>query len=321
MSRYLTSAHKTINIERDAIDELKANINDNFSHACELIMTCKGKVIVLGIGKSGHVASKIASTLASTGTPAFFIHPGEASHGDLGMISQEDAIIAISYSGTTPELLRLIPMLKRLHVKIIALTGNLQSELAQVADVSLSTYVKQEACPHNLAPTASTTATLVLGDALAIALLEAKGFSKEDFAFSHPGGKLGIKLLLTVADIMHKGEHTPIVNTSATVMETLIEMSDKKLGMTAVVDPNSNFIGVFTDGDIRRAINQKIDFNTTQIQEIVKQPCITCEPSMLAVDALNLMQSKSINGLLVSDKKGTIIGAFNMHDLLKAGVM
>lgn len=314
-------AKSVLEIEAAGINALKSRIDDNFIKACELILSCQGRVVVIGMGKSGHIGEKIAATMASTGTPAFFVHPGEASHGDMGMITTQDVVIAISYSGNTQELLTLIPAIKRLHVPLIALTGNPNSTLAQASEVHLNIAVEKEACPLGLAPTASTTATLAMGDALAIALLQARGFTEEDFAKSHPAGALGRKLLLKISDIMHQGDELPKVLKTAYLSEALIEMTQKKLGMTAVIDGNNQVCGIFTDGDLRRAISQNLNIHLEKMHNNMTVPCTTVKANMLAVEALNLMQDKKINALLVTDEDNKLIGAFNMHDLLRAQVI
>jgi arabinose-5-phosphate isomerase len=314
-------AQSVLDIEAAAIVALKSRIDDNFSKACELILACDGRVVVIGMGKSGHIGEKIAATMASTGTPAFFVHPGEASHGDMGMITPKDVVIAISYSGNTQELLTLIPAIKRLHVPLIALTGNPNSALSQASDVHINIAVAEEACPLGLAPTASTTATLAMGDALAVALLQARGFTEEDFAKSHPAGALGRRLLLKISDIMHQGQELPKVLKTAYLSEALIEMTHKKLGMTAVVDENNHVCGIFTDGDLRRAISHNLNIHLEKMQNNMTYPCATVKADMLAAEALNLMQDKKINALLVTDDDNKLIGAFNMHDLLRAQVI
>jgi len=310
-----------VETERAAVDALLPRINDDFVRACDLCLACRGRIVVTGMGKSGHIGSKIAATLASTGSPAFFVHPGEASHGDLGMITPEDVVIAISNSGETEELLTIVPIIRRLGVPLIAMTGNPASSLAREAEVNLDISVEKEACPLGLAPTASTTATLVMGDALAVALLEARGFTADDFARSHPGGRLGRRLLLHVADIMRRGEQMPRVRPETRLDEALLEISRKGLGMTAIVDEQNQVIGVYTDGDLRRSLDQRIDIHATAVSEVMTHPCHTARPDMLAVEALKLMEDHRINALPVVDEAGRMIGAFNMHDLLRAGVV
>jgi len=308
-----------VNTEADAILKLTRHIDDNFAHACELILACKGKVVVIGMGKSGHIGGKIAATLASTGTPAFFIHPGEASHGDLGMITKSDVAIALSNSGETGEVLSILPIIKRLGVPLISISGNPSSTLATLSDAAIDASIEKEACPLGLAPTSSTTAALVMGDALAIALLEARGFTENDFALSHPGGSLGRRLLLHVNDIMHKGEDIPIIQQSELVSAALLEMTEKKLGMTAIVNPAGELSGIFTDGDLRRMLENNTDIHTTKIQHVMTQGGSTIGPNKLAVEALQLMQDKQINALLVTENN-KLVGALNMHDMLKAGL-
>lgn len=308
-----------IKTETEAIAKLANHIDDNFAHACELILQCEGKIVVIGMGKSGHIANKIAATLASTGTPAFFVHPGEASHGDLGMITKNDVALALSNSGETGEVLTILPILKRLGIPLISITGNPASSLATMSDAPIDASTDKEACPLGLAPTSSTTAALVMGDALAIALLEARGFTEEDFALSHPGGSLGRRLLLRVSDIMHKDADIPITQETALVRTALLEMTDKKLGMTAITDQHGNLTGIFTDGDLRRMLENCTDIHTTEIQAVMTRGGATISPEKLAVEALQLMQSKQINALLVThDNK--LVGALNMHDMLKAGL-
>ncbi len=310
-----------IKTESDAVNALLTKIDDSFVAACQLMLNCQGRVVVTGMGKSGHIAGKIAATLASTGTPAFFVHPGEASHGDLGMITRYDVVLALSNSGETPEVLTILPIIKRLDVAFIAMTGNVSSSLARFASVHLDVSVKQEACPLGLAPTASTTAALVMGDALAVSLLDYKGFSAQDFALSHPGGALGKRLLLQVKDLMHQGAEVPAVSDSALVSQALLEMTEKKLGMTAVVNEQNCVVGVFTDGDLRRMLEKSHDIHTTVISEVMTRSCRTIEPNILAAEAMQIMQSKKINALLIVDQKNQLTGALNMHDLIKAGLV
>lgn len=314
-------AREVIRIEAAAVKQLEQYLNDDFNLACQLIFNSKGKTIVSGMGKSGHIANKIAATLASTGTPAFFIHPGEASHGDLGMLSGDDVVIAISNSGETNEVLTILPVIKRLGIKLIAMTGNAESTLAKLADAHLSVKVEQEACPLGLAPTASTTATLAMGDAVAVALLEARGFSADDFALSHPGGSLGRKLLLRLADVMHHGDALPVVSIDATIKDALLEMSQKGLGMTAVAEHSGKLAGIFTDGDLRRILDQRLDIHVSLISDVMTRNCVTAEAQMMAAEALQIMQVKKINGLIILDAERRPIGAMNMHDLLRAGIM
>jgi len=315
------SALNTIRIERDAITSLEQRIGESFTCACQAVMACRGRVVVTGMGKSGHIGSKIAATLASTGTPAFFVHPGEASHGDLGMITSQDVVIAISNSGNTNEVVTLLPLLKRMGTPLITMTGNPLSVLAQEALANLDVSVAKEACPLGLAPTSSTTATLVMGDALAVALLEARGFSAEDFAFSHPGGRLGRRLLLRVLDIMHGGDSVPVVSEGTTLGGALLEISRKGLGMTTVVDSSGALIGVFTDGDLRRSLDKNVDVHTTAIEQLMTRNGKTIRADQLAAEALNIMEEMKISALPVLGEHGELVGALNMHDLLRAGVI
>jgi arabinose-5-phosphate isomerase len=311
-----------IQTESQAVAALAPRIDDTFVHACEFMLKCEGRIVVIGMGKSGHIGSKIAATLASTGSPAFFVHPGEASHGDLGMITAKDVVLALSNSGETEEILTILPLIKRSTVPLITLTGNRTSTLAMAATVNIDVSVEKEACPLGLAPTSSTTAALVMGDALAIALLEAKGFSAEDFARSHPGGRLGRRLLLLVRDIMHTGEEIPIVPITATLRDALVEMTRKGLGMTAIVENGRHVRGIFTDGDLRRAFDDKrVDIHSTMITEVMTASCKTVAADCLAVDALSLMQSHKITVLLVIEGQQSLIGVLHMHDLLRARVV
>ncbi|PIE37733.1 MAG: D-arabinose 5-phosphate isomerase [Gammaproteobacteria bacterium] len=314
-------ATAVIETENRAVADLVWRVNDDFVRACEFMMACEGRVVVTGMGKSGHIGSKIAATLASTGTPAFFVHPGEASHGDLGMITNKDVVLAISNSGETNEIITILPIIKRLGVPLIAMTGKDDSSLAATADVHINVGVKQEACPLNLAPTASTTATLVMGDALAVALLENRGFTEDDFALSHPGGALGRRLLLRVGDIMHAGKDVPVVSGEASFGAALMEMTSKGLGMTAVVDAQQKLLGVFTDGDLRRSFDAGIDVKNAGITEVMTQGSISVNADMLAAEVLQIMDKKKINAMVVVDDDHHVIGALNMHDLLRAGVM
>ncbi|PTC01358.1 D-arabinose 5-phosphate isomerase [Thalassospira xiamenensis] len=318
---FIDLGRQVLDIEKAAVAGLEPAINEDFAAACQRIMDCSGKVIVIGMGKSGHIGGKIAATLASTGTPAFFVHPGEASHGDLGMVAKSDLVLAISNSGETSELLALIPVLKRLGVPLVAMTGKASSNLAKLADIHISIAVDKEACPLGLAPTASTTATLVMGDAIAVALLNARGFTADDFALSHPGGSLGKRLLLRLEDIMHSGERVPRVHAEALITEALLEMSQKGLGMTAVVDSNNQLLGIFTDGDLRRILDHQVDVHRTAIAEVMTKSPITAAADMLAAQALKIMEDRKINGLFVVDDEHRPIGAMNMHDLLRAGVL
>lgn len=314
------SAKRTIQLELDAISTLLQRINGDFVRACELLLPCQGRIVVTGMGKSGHIGNKIAATLASTGSPAFFVHPGEASHGDMGMITEKDVVIALSNSGNTQEVVALTPLLKRMGIPMISVTGNPQSTLALSADVNLDVSVDKEACPLNLAPTSSTTVALVMGDALAIALLEARGFTAEDFAFSHPGGSLGRRLLLKVEDIMHQGANFPVVSSKTPLKEALLEMTRKGLGMTAVVE-QEELLGIFTDGDLRRAFDQSIDIHTITIEQVMTPGGKTTTTGALAAEALKIMQDSQINALVVRDASGRPCGAITMHDMLKAGVL
>lgn len=318
---FIQSARRTIVVEAEAVAALEQQLDHNFSHACELALNCTGRVIVTGMGKSGHIGRKIAATLASTGTPSFYVHPGEASHGDMGMITAQDLVIALSNSGSTTEVVTLLPLIQRLGIPLISITGNPHSLLSQAADANLDVSIKNEACPLGLAPTASTTAALVIGDALAIALLEARGFSPEDFAFSHPGGALGRKLLLKVKDLMHSGARLPQVNQRTSLSDTLVEISHKGLGMCAVVDDTGVLVGVFTDGDLRRTLDLQLDLKLTPIAQVMTRDAQTTTADSLAAAALHLMEERKINGLIVTDPEHRPIGALNMHDLLRAGVL
>ena len=318
---FRTPALRAIRIERDAINALESRIDDHFTRACEVIMKCTGRVVVTGMGKSGHIGNKIAATLASTGTPSFFVHPGEASHGDMGMITSQDVVIAISNSGNTSEVVTILPLIKRMGAPLISMTGNANSTLAREAVANLDVSVQVEACPLGLAPTSSTTATLVMGDALAVALLEARGFSAEDFAFSHPGGSLGRRLLLRVSDIMHTGDRIPVVSESTPLSGALLEISRKGLGMTTVVDEQGALAGIFTDGDLRRTLDRSVDIHNTPTHEVMTRHGKTIQADHLAAEALNVMEEMKINALPVTDESGALIGAINMHDLLRAGVI
>lgn len=320
MFDFCAHGRKVMEIEVDALHNIQQYINSEFAAACELIYQCKGKVIVMGMGKSGHIGNKIAATLASTGTPAFFVHPGEASHGDLGMITEDDVVLAISNSGEASEIMALLPVIKRLGIPLISMTGKPESSMAKFAQIHLQITVEKEACPLNLAPTSSTTATLVMGDALAIAVMEARGFTADDFALSHPGGALGRKLLMRISDVMHKGDLLPIVSEQATIKDALLEVSKKGLGMTAVVDDNNFLTGIFTDGDLRRLLDNRVDIHNTSIGEVMTRNPSTISPNILAAEGLKVMEDKKINGLLVTENN-QLVGALNMHDLLKAGVM
>lgn len=310
-----------IQTEAAAIEALSTQINANFVAACRLMFACQGRVVVIGMGKSGHIAGKIAATLASTGTPAFFVHPGEASHGDLGMITAQDVVLALSNSGETSELLTILPIIKRLAVPLLAMTGNPNSTLAKCATVHINVAVAQEACPLGLAPTSSTTAALVMGDALAVSLLEARGFTRDDFALSHPGGSLGKRLLLRLSDIMHVGEEIPSVLESAFISEALLEMTEKKLGMTAIVNANKQVVGIFTDGDLRRTLAKNIDIHQTRITDFMTVHCAVIGADSLAAEAMQIMEKKKINALIIVNEQQQAIGALNIHDLIRAGIM
>lgn len=310
-----------IQVETQAVADLCERIDDEFVKACKLMFMCSGRVVVTGMGKSGHIAGKIAATLASTGTPAFFVHPGEASHGDLGMITRQDVVLALSNSGETEEILTILPIIKRLGVPLIAMTGNTQSTMAKFATAHINVGVQQEACPLGLAPTSSTTAALVMGDALAVSLLEARGFTRDDFALSHPGGSLGKRLLLLVEDIMHAGDEIPVVSESALISDALLEMTEKKLGMTAIIDANHRVVGIFTDGDLRRMLGRNLDIHHTSITEVMTSHCAVIPADILAAEAMQIMEQKKINALMVVDDEQRAIGALNMHDLIHAGIV
>jgi len=319
--RLLSLGMAVIRTEASAVAALEERIDAAFARACCLMLACRGRIVVLGMGKSGHVGGKIAATLASTGSPAFFVHPGEASHGDLGMITSQDVVLALSNSGQTDELLHILPLIKRLGVPLVALTGNPESTLAKEATVNIDVSVAKEACPLGLAPTASTTAALAMGDALAVALLESRGFTAEDFARSHPAGVLGRRLLLHVSDVMRTGAEIPWVRQDAWLSETLLEMSNKGLGMAAILDADHRVVGIYTDGDLRRTLDRQLDLRATQVAQVMTpRPKITA-PGVLAAEALQLMERNKINGLLVTDEQNRLIGALNMHDLLRARVL
>ncbi|MEH6585649.1 MAG: KpsF/GutQ family sugar-phosphate isomerase [Halioglobus sp.] len=320
-NNFSSSALRTISIEAEAVSALANHIGADFEQACRLLLACQGRVIVTGMGKSGHIARKIAATLASTGTPAFFVHPGEASHGDMGMITRGDAIIALSNSGEVSEVVTLLPLLKRLGASIIAMTGNPQSTLGQAADAHLNTGVETEACPLDLAPTSSTTTALVMGDALAIALLEERGFTAEDFAFSHPGGTLGKKLLLKVEDIMQSGASIPKVEASKPLSKALLEISNKGLGMTTVTNAQGKLAGIFTDGDLRRTLDLQVDINSTPMAELMTTGAKTANPQMLAAEALLIMEENEITSLVVVDDSGETCGIIHLMHLLHAGIV
>lgn len=317
---FLKSAVRTISTERDAISDLITQLDEHFSQACSAIMECKGRVIVSGMGKSGHIGNKLAATLASTGTPAFFVHPGEASHGDMGMITADDIVIALSNSGETQEVTSLLPLLKRLGTSLISITGNPDSTLAKAANHHLNTAVKCEACPLDLAPTSSTTTALVMGDALAIALLEARGFTAEDFAFSHPGGTLGRRLLLKVEDVMHKDSEIPTVDVTASLADALLVMTQKGLGMTTISGTDGRLAGIFTDGDLRRAIDKGVDIHGCSITDVMTADYKAVGSGNLAAEALKIMEENKISCLVVEDTPH-VVGIVSMHDLLRAGVI
>ena len=319
---YIELGLAVLKTEAEAISALTQRLDQSFHRACEMLLACEGRIVVTGMGKSGHIGNKIAATLASTGSPAFFMHPGEASHGDLGMITTKDLLIALSNSGETSEITLLLPLLKRLGIPLIALTGNPQSTLANAADINLDVSVSKEACPMGLAPTSSTTASLAMGDALAIAVLQARGFTEEDFAMSHPGGNLGRRLLLRVSDIMHSGDAIPLIAMHSSLNDTLLEMTRKGLGMAGVIDPDSRqLLGIYTDGDLRRTFEKMPDINTAQVKDFMTPDCITIEADRIASEALKIMHEHKINALLVVDQNNRVQGALNMHDLLRAGVV
>jgi len=310
-----------IQVEAQAVSALAERIDEHFTDACRLMFACRGRVVVTGMGKSGHIAGKIAATLASTGTPAFFVHPGEASHGDLGMITKQDVVLVLSNSGETEEVLTILPIIKRLGVPLIAMTGNPASTLGTLATVHIDVGVAQEACPLGLAPTSSTTAALAMGDALAVSLLEARGFTRDDFALSHPGGSLGKRLLLRVSDIMHGGDQMPSVRETALISEALLEMTEKKLGMTAIVDAENKVAGIFTDGDLRRMLGKNLDIHNTRIDAVMTTNCATIGIDTMAAEAMHIMEQKRINALIVIDAEHRAVGAVNMHDLIRAGIV
>lgn len=320
-SQLIKIAIEVISLEAEAVKGLLSSVDGGFIAACHIITACKGRVVVTGMGKSGHIAGKIAATLASTGTPAFFLHPGEACHGDLGMITQQDVLLALSNSGETEEILTLLPIIKRLAVPMIAMTGRAESTLAKFATAHISNAVEKEACNLGLAPTASTTAALVMGDALAVSLMILRGFSRDDFALSHPGGSLGRRLLVLVSDLMHTGEQLPMVKEDASIMSALVEMSAKKLGMTAVVDRQGCLAGVFTDGDVRRVLERDIDIKLTSLADVMTVDCQVISQDILAAEAMQVMEEKKINALLVVGADKKVIGALNMHDLIQAGIV
>lgn len=317
---FIDSAKRTVELERQAVDQLLTQLDEQFVTACELILSSKGRIIVTGMGKSGHIGNKIAATLASTGSPAFFVHPGEASHGDLGMITHEDVVLALSNSGESSEIVAILPSIKRVGAPLIAMTGNLKSALALAGDAVLNCSVEKEACPHNLAPTSSTTVQLILGDALAIALLEAKGFSAEDFAFSHPGGSLGKKLLLKVSDIMHTGKSLPLVDDAMLLKDVLVEITEKKLGLAVVTDQTGCFTGLFTDGDLRRTLNNPENPLEKPVRDVMHIGGTVIEADHLAAEALYVMEQKKITSLVILNKDKSPKGVIHLHDLIQAGM-
>jgi arabinose-5-phosphate isomerase len=317
----LALARRTLEIEAEAVSRLRDRLDHSFLAAVDLLLQCRGRVVVSGMGKSGHIGGKIAATLASTGTPAFFMHPAEASHGDLGMITGQDVVIALSNSGESAEIAAIVPLIKRRGARLIGMTGNPASTLAREADVHLDATVAQEACPHNLAPTASTTAALALGDALAVAVLYARGFSAEDFARTHPGGALGRRLLVHVRDLMHKDADLPVVGSDASLKQALLEMTRKGLGMTAIIDDSGHLLGIFTDGDLRRLLDKDVDVRSAMVVDVMKRNPRTIDEDALAVEAVQIMEQFKVNGLLAVNAAGQFTGALNMHDLLRAGVV
>jgi len=319
---YIKLGLAVLKTEAEAILALSERLDQGFQDACDLVLKCAGRIVVTGMGKSGHIGNKIAATLASTGSPAFFMHPGEASHGDLGMITADDLVIALSNSGETSEITLLLPLLKRIGIPLLALTGNPESTLARSANIHLDVSVAREACPLGLAPTSSTTATLAMGDALAVAVLEARGFTEHDFALSHPGGSLGRRLLLRVSDIMHSGTAIPLVSTETTLKDTLLEMTTKGLGMAGVIDSATNrLVGIYTDGDLRRTFAKMPDIESALVRDYMTANCVTIGAERIASEALKIMHDKKINALMVVDEELTVQGALNMHDLLRAGVV
>ena len=317
----LTLAGEVLAIESRAVETLSSRLDQKFVDACNMCMDTPGRIVVTGMGKSGHISGKIAATLASTGTPAFFVHPGEASHGDLGMITAQDLLLAVSYSGETDEIITILPLVKRMGARLVTMTGNPNSTLAKAADVHLDVSVAEEACPLNLAPTASTTATLAMGDALAVALLKIRGFTAEDFAMSHPSGSLGKRLLLRVADVMRTDDAVPSVTPDVKLSTGLMEMTEKGLGMTAIVDANMTILGIFTDGDLRRALDAGVDVHNTDISSVMHSECKTTSDDVLAAEAVHLMEENKITSLLVADNDNRLVGALNIHDLFRAGIM
>ncbi len=317
----LALAGEVLSIESGAVETLRSRLDERFIDACKMCLETRGRIVVTGMGKSGHISGKIAATLASTGTPAFFMHPGEASHGDLGMITAQDLLLAISYSGETDEIITILPLVKRMGARLITMTGNPKSTLAKAADVHLDVSVAEEACPLNLAPTASTTATLAMGDALAVVLLKIRGFTAEDFAMSHPSGSLGKRLLLRVSDVMRTDDAIPSVKPDVNLRDGLMEMTEKGLGMTAIVDDDMNILGIFTDGDLRRALDAGVDLHSTAISSVMHSECKTTSDDVLAAEAVHLMEENKITSLLVADKDNRLVGALNVHDLFRAGIM
>jgi arabinose-5-phosphate isomerase len=317
----LALAREVLEIESRAVGSLINRLDQDFVAACQLCLDTPGRIVVTGMGKSGHIGNKIAATLASTGSPAFFMHPAEASHGDLGMITKQDVLLAVSYSGETEEIVTILPLVKRMGAKLLSITGKSESTLASAADAHLDVSVAEEACPLNLAPTASTTATLAMGDALAVALLKIRGFTAEDFAMSHPSGSLGKRLILRVSDVMRTDAAVPSVSADVRLKDGLLEMTQKGLGMTAVVDDQQRILGVFTDGDLRRALDAGVDVHTTTMNEIMHKECKTTTSDVLAVEAVHLMEENKITALLVADSDNRLVGALNIHDLFHAGIM
>lgn len=317
----LDLARETLGIESRAVQSVSSRLTDDFAAACRLCMATPGRIVVTGMGKSGHIASKTAATLASTGTPAFFMHPAEASHGDLGMITGQDLLLAVSYSGETDEIITILPLVKRMGARLISITGNAESTLARAADAHIDVHVDEEACPLNLAPTASTTATLAMGDALAVALLKSRGFTAEDFARSHPSGSLGKRLLLRVGDVMRTGEQIPFVLPDVRLRDGLMEMTEKGLGMTAIVDADHRILGIFTDGDLRRALDDGADVHSTKMSDVMHEGCKTAAADILAAEAVLTLDENKITSLLVADDDDRLIGALNIHDLFRAGIM
>ena len=319
--QFISSGQRTVAMETQAVNDLHDRVDGSFVTACETLLACEGRVIVTGMGKSGHIGNKIAATLASTGTPAFFVHPGEASHGDLGMITKNDVVLALSNSGNTAEVITLLPLIKRLGIPLVSMTGDTNSALAQAAVANLDVGIAEEACPLNLAPTTSTTVTLVMGDALAIALLESRGFSAEDFAFSHPGGALGRKLLLRVSDIMHADNEVPRVTPETPLHNALLEMTEKGFGMTTITNTQGELLGVFTDGDLRRIIDSKTNISSVNMSQVMTENPKTVNHDMLVAEALTIMEKASITAVVVEDTRNHPIGVLHMHDILRAGVI